>query len=263
MDEKLRNVIFSVTGLLATLFIAWYFSHRNDADVTAQQPQEPQLNFGGSGITVPPLDVPPVNVAPNAAQQNNCCKRCVSPFDTNAGKILSAGNFTQETYNATKAITKNPTITTSNVTAAPATPTGPMLLAQANGGLPLPSENWWKSDAIYRQAYVLAYNQVVGQQAFTIQNQHRPAIPNMSMTVSESASPNAAINAAQSAGQQQLARGGNDSRWLMEAQSNSMLFMQLMQTALNNWMKQLGDKNVAGGNFVAPPDQNISSFLIN
>lgn len=261
MTNKLTAVLWSSGGLLLTLFIAWYFS-RNNANVapagTTYTSAEPSINFGGT--TIAPVTVTKGSNSGSGAN-GSCCQRCADSSSISAGKVLQSGDFTQSVVAATHAAVNSGSISTDVATAG--APQGVMLIAQQNGGMPLPSESWWTGDPLYRQAYVISYNQTVGQLAQILMQQKRPAISQMPMSYANNSSASAAENMASSDGAKQLARGGHDTRWLVEAQNNSRLMMSTMQQTLNQWLSKLGDKNVGGSNFAAPPDQNVSQFLIN
>lgn len=259
-SKTLKATLWSSVALLVTLFIAWYFS-RNKGPAETMAPSNgvtPALNFGGTSINVP--GVTPTLPGSPTPVSNVCCKRCNDSSAQSGGKILQSGSFTQNTLNATHAAIQTLVTTPTNA----GTPVGIELIPQQNGGMPLPSESWWVNDPTYRQAYVLSYNQTVGQLAQMLMQQKRPAISQMPMSYAESSNPAPAENLAQKDGATQLARGGHDTRWLNEAQSNSMLMMQTMQQTLGQWLSKLGDPHAASSSSLnMPADQNVASFLIN
>lgn len=257
MTSKLSKVLWSAGGLLVTLLIAWYFSRNNNDGATASgdSSEPPSVTFGGTTIA-------PVTVTGGTGSGSGaCCTRCSDSTSQSGGKILQSGDFTRATYVATSAAVSDGGLNTNAATAG--TPTGVQLIAQQNGGMPLPADSWWTNDPLYRQAYVIAYNQTVGQLAQLLMGQKRPAISPLSMGLANSASSGAVDNQVSADGAKQLARGGHDQRWLTEAQANSMLMLNTMQQTLNQWLTKLGDKNVAGSGLALPPDQNVSQFLIN
>lgn len=258
MTSKLSKILWSAGGLLVTLLIAWYFSRNNNSEVTAPSDSNvpPNISFGGTTIA-------PVTVTGGSGSGSGaCCTRCSDSTSQSGGKILQSGDFTQATFAATHAAASTGGGLTSNAATA-GTPTGVQLIAQQNGGMPLPADSWWANDPLYRQAYVIAYNQTVGQLAQLLMGQKRPAISALPMGFANSANPGPVDNQVAADGQKQLARGGHDQRWLTEAQANSMLMLNTMQQTLNQWLTKLGDKNVAGNSLALPPDQNVSQFLIN
>ena len=264
MNDKLKMTLWSAVGLLITLAVAWWFSRGKQhvqPEVTTATGAPPSLNFGGSTIVVPGVPAPTLPATPTPPAKS-CCKNCGDSTQQSGGKILQSGSFTQATEFATHALINSPTVQTTAVSTG--TPIGPELIPQQNGGMPLPSDSWWENDPLYRQAYVIAYNQTVGQLAQMLMQQKRPAISALPQSYANSSSPNAAENQASNDGATQLARGGHDTRWLIEAQNNSRLMMQSMTVALNQWLQKLGDRNAGGaGGFATPPDQSVSQFLIN
>lgn len=268
--QKLSTVLWSAGGLLATLFIAWYFSrNKNGASTsTNDNAQSPAYTINVPGITVPSIPTPVIPTAPTSNQNNACCKRCADSSGVSAGKVLQSGSFTQATFEATHAVattqTVNPTTQDSSV------PIGPQLIPQSNGGMPLPSLSWWQNDLLYRQAYVIAYNETLGRLMQILMQQNRNGfsahssgvrgcgpIHQLPMTWAENDSPDKIINQVTFDGENQAGCAGTNTRVMNQAQSNSMLMMQTMQISLNQWLSKLGDKNSAGGGIVLPPDQQI------
>lgn len=263
MDTKLKTTLWSSAGLLATLFIAWYFSRNNNGDVapTDSAGVPPSISFGGTTIAPVTVTGSGSNSNPGTSSgQGSCCKNCNDSSGVSGGKILQSGSFTQETFAATKALVNTQSVQTASTAG---TPIGIELIPQENGGMPLPSDSWWINDPTYRQAYVLSYNQTVGQLAQIIMLQKRPAISTMPMSFANNATPSAAESLAEKDGQTQLARGGHDQRWLLEAQNNSRLMMQTMSQMLGQWLQKLGDPHAASSGLTLPADQNVNSFLIN
>jgi len=275
---KLSSVLWSVAGLLVTLFIAWYFSRKSgDAQVAAStaSPDQYTFNIGGESAPViaPPITTP--TPAPSA-----CCTRCNGQTQS-AGKILSSGMLSQQVFEATGGALK--TLVSSGTplqtAAATGTPIGPTLIPQSNGGLPLPSDSWWTNDALYRQAYVIAYNQTVQQMLPILANQGRvpsaksvgyilyhttASLDNMSMSFANDSTPDRAANFAQAQGDAQQKVSNGYPPMIAQAQANSALALQTMTTTIQQWLEKLGDKNISAGNSLAlPPDQNVSQFLIN
>lgn len=277
MTSKLSSVLWSAGGLLVTLLIAWYFSRNNTGvavSADGSNTGEPSITFGGT--TIAPVTVTGGSGGSNAG--GSCCQRCADSSSISAGKVLQSGDFTQSVVAATHAAVNSAMINPKTATSS-GVPIGPNLIAQNNGGMPLPSESWWKNDPLYAQAYVISYNQTVSQLMQMLMQQKRcggqhvgafgvvsstgGCLSQMPMDYANDATPNRAIALAEKDGAAQLARGGNDTRWLNEAQNNSRLMLSTMQQTLNQWLSKLGDKNVAGGDLNLPPDQNVSQFLIN
>lgn len=268
--QKLSTVLWSSAGLLVTLFIAWYFSrNKNGASTPASDnAQSPAYTINVPGITVPSIPTPVIPAPPTSNQNNACCKRCADSSGVSAGKVLQSGAFTQATYEATHAVattqTVNPTTQDAGV------PIGPQLIPQSNGGMPLPSLSWWQNDLLYRQAYVIAYNDTLGQLMQILMQQNRNGqtahssgvrgcgpIQQLPMTWAENNSPDNVITQVTNDGIKQAGCAGTNTRVMNQAQSNSLLMMQTMQLSLNRWLSKLGDKNSAGGGIVLPPDQQI------
>lgn len=262
LSRNQQTALWSITGLTVTIFVAWYFSTRkqtarNDTDIS--NPETPTLAPSQYTFNVPPLDVPPITPSTNGtAAPNACCTRCAGQ-NQSAGTILQSGMFTQDVFTATRAALTNVHPATTTTPSATLHPTGPALILQDNGGMPLPSPLWWTADPIYRQAYLQAYNQVAGSLANILIAQHRSAIPTLSNNYANGsyASISDAVTAA---GDAQQARAGHDSRWLAEGRTNSLQMFSQMQTVLNTWLQNFGDPNMTamnGGSTIGAPDQTV------
>lgn len=79
---------------------------------------------------------------------------------------MQSGNFAANVFASTSGAVQSAALSPTMQTGTAVS--GPKLIPQQNGGLPLPSQFWWQSDPLYSYIYIQSYNYVISQYNNTV-----------------------------------------------------------------------------------------------